>query len=155
MAPELPIVGQASPKASSAPAPRLLVPGGRDRRQHPRYVLPSMYTQVEVRPLDSEQYLWAGHAYDISDGGMRFELDHVIEPGSTVAVRIQLPGSQSLRFSERRPVYMFANVVWVEEEDLDQPGPVRMACVFKRFILPGDQQRLHDRLRSGRYSLAA
>lgn len=128
---------------------------GRERRQHARYLLPSMYTQVEARPLDSDEYKWSGHAYDISEGGMRFELDTPIEPGTTVAVRIQLPGSNSLSWADRRPVYIFATVVWVEQDDLDQPGPVRMACVFNRFVLPGDQQRLQERLRSGRYSLAA
>ena len=135
-------------------APVIRTPG-KERRQHPRYVLPSMYTQVEARPLDAERYLWSGHAYDISQGGMRFELDRPFEPGSTIAVRIQLPGANSLPYAERRPVYVFANVVWLEEEDLDQPGPVRMACVFKRFVLPGDLERLTERLKSGRYSLAA
>lgn len=128
---------------------------GKDRRQHPRFVLPSMYTAVEVRPLDSERFEWKGHAYDISEGGMRFELDNAIELGSQIAVRIQLPGAQQLKITERRPVYAFANVVWLEEEDVDQSGPVRMACVFKRFVLPGDSERLRGRLKSGRYSLAA
>lgn len=126
-----------------------------DRRRHPRYLLPSMYTSVEVRPLSSETYQWKGHAYDISEGGMRFELDYPIEPGSRIAVRIELPGSDRLRLTERRPVYAFANVVWLEEEDLEHPGPVRMACVFERFILAGDRERLLERLQSGRYSLAA
>lgn len=127
----------------------------KDRRRHPRFVLPSMYTTVEVRPLDSERFKWKGHAYDVSVGGMRFELDQPIEPGTQVAVRLQLPGAASMRLSERRPVYAFANVVWLEEDDLEQPGPVRMACVFKRFVQPGDMERLLSRLESGRYSAAA
>jgi hypothetical protein len=127
----------------------------RDRRLHPRFVLPSMYTTVEVRPLDSERFMWKGHAYDVSVGGMRFELDQPIEPGTQVAVRLQLPGAAQLRVTERRPVYAFANVVWIEEDDLEQPGPVRMACVFKRFVQPGDMERLLSRLQSGRFSLAA
>lgn len=126
-----------------------------DRRRHPRYLLPSMYTKVEVRPLASEEYQWSGHAYDISLGGLRFELDHPIEPGTRVAIRVELPGAERLRLLERRPVYAFANVVWLEEEDLDHPGPVRMACVFERFVMPGDRERLLGRLASGRYSLAA
>lgn len=126
-----------------------------DRRRHQRYVLPSMYTGVDVRPMDSESFDWKGHAYDISEGGMRFELDHAIEPGTRIAVRIQLPGAEFLRLTERRPVYAFANVVWVEEDDLDQGGPVRMACVFSGFVMPGDRERLSQRLASGRFSLAA
>lgn len=128
---------------------------GRDRRQHTRFVLPSMYTAVAIRPLDREKYQWEGHAYDISEGGMRFEIDHPIKPGTTVAVRIQLPGEANLKSSERRPVYAFANVVWLEEDDVDQAGPVRMACVFSRFIQPGDKERLLNRLNSGRFSAAA
>ncbi|MBL0927859.1 MAG: PilZ domain-containing protein [Phycisphaerales bacterium] len=128
---------------------------GSERRKHPRFVMPSMYTSVAVRPLDSERFLWTGHAYDLSEGGMRFELDQPIAPGTRVAIRIQLPGSASLRAADRRPIYVFANVVWVEQDDLDQAGPVRMACVFSRFVQPGDQERLLARLNSGRYSAAA
>jgi len=128
---------------------------GRERRRHQRYVLPSMYTAIAVRPLDSDKYKWEGHAYDISEGGLRFEIDHPIPTGTQVAVRVQLPGASSLRASERRPVYAFANVVWLEEDDVDGGGPVRMACVFTRFVQPGDKERLLARLKSGRYSLAA
>lgn len=128
---------------------------GKERRLHPRYILPSMYTLVEVRPLDSDEFKWKGHAYDMSEGGMRFELDTPIEPGTRIAVRVQLPGAEHLPITARRPVYVFANVVWIEEDDLRECGPVRMACVFSRFVLPGDDQRLRQRLKSGRYSLAA
>lgn len=126
-----------------------------NRRRHPRYVLPSMYTAIAVRPLDSDKFLWEGHAYDISEGGMRFEIDRAIAPGTPVAIRIQLPGAANMRASERRPVYVFANVVWLEEDDLDMGGPIRMACVFTQFVQPGDKERLLKRLASGRYSVAA
>jgi hypothetical protein len=126
-----------------------------DRRRHLRYLLPSMYTAIAARRLDDEEFTLQGHAYDISVGGMRFEIDQPIEPGTSIALRIELPGAQSLRPSERRPVYVFANVVWVEEEDLDQSGPVRMACVFTDFVGADDHDRLLGRLRSGRYSVAA
>lgn len=131
-----------------------MVPGT-ERRRHERYLLPSMYTEVEARPLDCEEFVWQGHAYDISEGGMRFELDSPVEPGTPIALRLQLPGAQHLLASERRPVHAFANVVWIESEDVDQGGPVRMACVFTRFVVPGDAERLRGRLHSGRYSLAA
>lgn len=131
------------------------MPSSSDRRAFPRYVLPSMYTTIAVRPLDSDEFTWEGHAYDISQGGMRFEVDHPIPAGTEVAIRIELPGASSLRVADRKPVYVFANVVWIEEEDADGAGPVRMACVFKRFVQPGDMDRLMARLKSGRYSLAA
>ncbi len=128
---------------------------GKDRRRHPRFVLPSMYTEVEARSLDTEKFEWKGHAYDVSQGGMRFELDTPIEPGTRIALRLQLPGAQHLKITDRRPVYVFANVVWIEEDDIEQGGPIRMACVFSQFVLPGDEARLRTRLHSGRYSVAA
>ena len=128
---------------------------GKDRREFQRYVLPSMYTAIAVRPLDAERFRWEGHAYDIGEGGMRFEIDEPIEPGTEVAVRIELPGAAQLRVADRRPVYAFARVVWIEQDDLEQPGPVRMACVFRTFVQPGDRERLLARLRSGRFSVAA
>lgn len=131
------------------------MPSIHERRAHPRYLLPSMYTTIAVRAIDSDEFTWEGHAYDISEGGMRFEVDHPIPPGAEVAIRIELPGASSMRVADRKPVYVFANVVWLEEEDIDTAGPVRMACVFKRFVEPGDQERLMARLKSGRYSLAA
>jgi hypothetical protein len=127
----------------------------RERRRHTRYLLPSMYTEIAVRPLDSDEFVWHGHAYDLSVGGMRFELDQPIEPGTPVAVRIQLPGSTMLRPHERKPIYAFANTVWIEEDDIESAGPVRMACVFTRFCMPGDEERLSKRLSNGRFSLAA
>lgn len=130
-------------------------PSGAERRRFVRYLVPSMYTSIAVRPLDRERFEWTGHAYDVSEGGMRFEIDEPIEPGTPVAVRIELPGAASMRVVDRRAVYAFANVVWLEEEDLEHRGPVRMACVFSRFVQPGDRERLMGRLTSGRYSQAA
>lgn len=126
-----------------------------DRRQHPRFVLPSMYTTVEVRPLDCQEFVWKGHAYDISEGGMRFELDQPVAPGTKIAVRVELPGADRLRLSDRKPVDAIANVVWVEEDDVEHGGPVRMACVFTDYAVPSDRERLQLRLNSGRYSRAA
>lgn len=128
---------------------------GADRRIHPRFVLPVMYTAVAARRLDSDAFNAFGHAYDLSEGGMRFEVDEPIEPGTAIVVRLQLPGTP-ISWAERRPVYAFANVVWVEEEDLQiGAGPVRMACVFRRFVQQGDLERLRRALDSGRYAMAA
>jgi len=118
-------------------------------------MLPSMYTQIDVRPLDSDEFQWSGHAYDLSEGGMRFELDQPIEPGTAIAVRIRLPGDVTMNGADRRPLYALANVVWLEDEDVELGGPVRMACVFREFVLSGDLERLQSRLHSGRYSMAA
>lgn len=124
-----------------------------DRRQHVRYELPVMYTRVMLRTLDTDEFLWEGHAYDISEGGVRFELDRGIEPGTPVVMRLDLPTSHMERRTERRSVFAFANVVWLEDED--EVGPVRMAAVFTRYARSGDRELLRRRLSQGHYALAA
>ena len=126
---------------------------GRERRQYQRYALPSMYTRVTVRLMDEQEFRWEGHAYDVSVGGMRFELDSPIDQATPVVVQIELPGSDPT--GDPEPVFVAANIVWLEEDDLEQPGPVRMACVFREFARAEDQDRLVRRLNSGRFSIAA
>ena len=125
---------------------------GRERRRFPRYLLPSMYTNVVVRRTDEEAFGPGGHAYDVSVGGMRFELDEPLEVGANIVVRIELPGADP---ADAEPVYASGRVVWLEEDDLEHAGPVRMACVFQDFARPEDQDRLVRRLSSGRFSRAA
>jgi len=116
-----------------------------DRRSHTRYALPSMYSTVTV--LDEEgNPCCTGHAYDISEGGMRFELLDALEPGSTAQLRIDLPGAGG------KSVTAGCNILWVEEEDLEQPGPVRMACSFARV---DGAELLASILSPGRYHMAA
>jgi len=126
---------------------------GTDRRKFTRYSLPSMYSRVLVRRADSQEALLDGHAYDISRGGIRFELDEAIETGAEIAVRIDLPQTVCERSTERRSVFAFANVIWNGAED--EVGPVRHAASFTRFAQEGDEEQLHDRLSQGRYALAA
>ncbi len=125
----------------------------RERRRFDRYELPSMYTRISVRSLDRDDFEWDGHAYDISRGGVRFELDRGFEPGTSVALRIDLPRASIERSTEPRSVFAFGNVVWIEDDD--EPGPVKMAVVFTRFARPGDEDLLRRRIHSGRYALAA
>lgn len=126
-----------------------------DRRQHPRFLLPSMYTTVAVRELSSDTFTHAGHAYDISVGGMRFEIDTPIEPGTRIAVRIELPVGHAPSWATPRAVFAFANVLWLEQDDLDATGPVRMACAFTNFCKPRDRDTLLYALQSGRFAKAA
>lgn len=123
-----------------------------DRRRFPRFQLEPMYAPMAVRFLDRDQFDFQGHAYDISEGGCRFELDRGIEPGTSIAMQITLP-TMHTETGPGRAVFVFANVVWIEDED--EPGPVRMACVFSRFVRVGDRERLLGHLRTGRYRAAA
>jgi hypothetical protein len=124
-----------------------------DRRKHPRFVLPAMYTSLSIRLLNDDRFSIEGNAYDISEGGVRFEADRGVEPGSGVAMQITLPSMQSCDKGPGRAVFVFANIVWIEDED--EPGPVKMAAVFTRFARAGDRERLLAELTKGRYKLAA
>lgn len=121
-----------------------------ERRTYRRYALKPMYTSVRVRPLNDRSPTLKGHAYDISRGGVRFELDRRIEPGTPVTVSIELPGDHA---GESRPVVAVADIVWLNEED--EIGPVRMSARFTRFSRSDGERRLADRLDSGAYSPAA
>ncbi|MCA3006220.1 MAG: PilZ domain-containing protein [Planctomycetaceae bacterium] len=139
--------------ASSEP---FKVRSGADRRRYPRFMTEAMYTPMAVRLLDSDHFSLDGHAFDISEGGLRFELDRGIEPGTGVALRIMLPtmtGATPARPGPGRAVFAFANIVWLADED--EPGPVKMAAVFTRFARTGDRERLLAELRTGVYQAAA
>ena len=109
-----------------------------ERRIGPRYVLPVGYTPIAVRRLDEDVFMLEGHAYDISVGGVQFELDQGIAPGTRVAVRIHLP-TRVGDVGPGRAVFAFGNVVWNDDEDV---GPVRLAVAFTSFARAGDEERL-------------
>lgn len=124
-----------------------------NRRRFERFRLPPMYTPIAIRPMAAGEPGLDGHAYDISEGGVRFEVDHAIAPGTPVAIEITLPAVQETKEPERR-VQAFGSVVWTDE-DPDEPGPVRMAAVFTRFAGLADRARLLGQLSSGGFSRAA
>lgn len=124
-----------------------------ERRQFDRFELPAMYTRITIRGVDQDEFEWDGNAYDISRGGVRFEADQSFEPGTAVAMRIDLPRAPIERSSEPRSVFVFGNIVWLEDDD--QPGPYKMAAVFTRFEQPDDEALLMRRIASGRYAIAA
>jgi hypothetical protein len=106
-----------------------------NRRAHERYCLPAAYTSVEARRTrQSAGQRLTGHAYDVSEGGVRVELDEPLMQGEPVQLRLNLPG-------ERVPVSANANVVWINDE-LDDPGPRRMAFAFREFSTFADRERL-------------
>ncbi|MCC6321582.1 MAG: PilZ domain-containing protein [Phycisphaerales bacterium] len=128
-----------------------------ERRQFPRFVLEPMYTPLAVRTLEGDQPVGAfdieGHAYDISEGGARFELDRPLKPGTRVAMQITLPSISDSDIGPGRSILVFANVVWLDEDD--QIPPYRMAVVFTHFARAGDRDRLVRQFASGRYRAAA
>lgn len=110
-----------------------------NRRRHERFRLQPMYADVRAArggdaPLD-------GHAYDISESGVRIELDVPLDPGDHVDVELKLPGNAT-------DVRASAAVVWVGDPE-DDPGPRRMALQFESFATTADRNRLFAYLGSG------
>lgn len=119
-----------------------------NRRLHERFALQAMYTAVEATraaaPADDPL---TGHAYDISEGGARIELDEPLPEGEAVRLRFTLPGLD-------RAVDARGHVVWVNPED-DDPGPRRMAMRFSDFAASSDRDRLLRFLGGGVRRVAA
>ena len=106
-----------------------------NRRAHERLYLPPMYTTVTARSRRSgARRRLQGHVYDISEGGVRIELDEPLVPGERITIDLALPGATS-------GVMVRGSVVWVNDDD-DDPGPRRMAVRFERFRARADRERL-------------
>lgn len=116
--------------------PSATVPS-RDLRQHPRVKVPAMYTLVRARVVGSTKYTWTGHIYDISVGGLRFELDMPVEVGTQLELRGMLPGGGHTTFR------VVGRVVRIHS-DPEERGPVVMGLQFESFQSPMDRQRLAE-----------
>jgi hypothetical protein len=114
-----------------------------DRRATPRVTLPPMYTSVLVhRNRDMTIETLDGHAYDVSEGGARVELDEALPPGEPVSVAIRLPGGAG-------EIVASGVVAWANDRE-DDPGPCRMALRFTRFFAERDRARLVRHVESSR-----
>lgn len=122
-----------------------------NRRRYQRFMLRPMYAPISVRDLTSGAGPIDGHAYDISEGGMRFEVDERLTPGHEIAMQITLPTNGEEEIGPGRTVTAFARVVWGEEED--EHPPFRCAAVFTGFARLGDRERLVREFATGRYRL--
>ena len=119
-----------------------------DHREYERFTLTPMYSSVTARRVgNNEARELHGHAYDVSEAGVRFELDEVIDPGESIAVDLTLPGTQTA-------VGAIGDVVWVNDET-DDPGPRRLAIQFTGFRSEEDRFRLLNYLGSAQVRRAA
>ncbi len=98
-------------------------------RVQPMYTAVTACTGTTDNPLRLH-----GHVYDISESGVRIELDDALEPGQIVTLQLDLPGAAAA-------VEAAASVVWVHDEQ-DDPGPRRMALKFTEFLNRSDRNRL-------------
>jgi len=118
-----------------------------NRRRHERFSLAPMYTHVTARRTGHDG-LCTGHAYDISESGLRIEIDdNAVAPGQSMELELNIAG-------QRGDVHATAEVVRLFETD-DDPGPRRMGVTFRSFRSPGDRQRLLSWLSDGHLQRAA
>lgn len=111
-----------------------------DRRRHERFALPPMCNEVRVQRIRSGRMeLLTGSAYDVSEGGLRIELDDRLEPGEHVNATLVLPGTGD--DAHPREVYLACDVKWVNPED-DDPAMPRMALGIVRFLDETSRARL-------------
>jgi len=123
------------------------------RRRHARFLTLPAYTPVALRTLDTTAFDLHGHAYNVSESGVMFELDRGIDPGTPVALQITMP--RSVRGQDQGPgrsIFVMGNVIWLDDSE---PGPARMAVAITSFARAGDRERLLNALNSGKLAKAA
>lgn len=116
-----------------------------NRRDANRVSVKPAYSSVAVTASGSPERL-TGHVYDISEKGLRFEVDRALPVGSAVELELLVPPEESIRVTAR--------VVRVFDE-ADDPGPRRMGAEFTGFVSPGDEARLEGLLDSYQLTRAA
>ncbi|MFT5424245.1 MAG: hypothetical protein ACI89L_002039 [Phycisphaerales bacterium] len=110
-----------------------------NRREFERFSLDRGYSTVSCR-VDGREL--TGHAYDISLGGLQFELDEPIAAGTATTLKLELSPALLAASGDTQPgvpIVVTGNVVWC---DLEEPGASRMALAVTRYILAADRERL-------------
>jgi c-di-GMP-binding flagellar brake protein YcgR len=102
-----------------------------EQRQHARIDLPVGYAAVRLRAAGSGEPEHQGHIYDLSEGGMRFELDQAIVLDEPVEVDLDLPCGDGLLAIRAR-----GSAVRFHDEPADGAGPVRMGMQFDHVDQP-------------------
>ena len=129
-----------------------------ERRQFERFGVIPAYTACRARVQTEDVFRFDGHVHDLSEGGVRFEADIPIDPGTPIALEIELPERYGDTWVNRREVdgfgravFVVGNVVWCR---LDDCGSALMAVAITRFCHDGDRQRLIKRLTTGGFARA-
>lgn len=123
-----------------------------NRRQHERFSVAPMYSSIAVRPIDQASYTEEGHAYDISETGVCFDLDRGYAPGTELAMRIDL---SEMHERDQAPniIFVVGKVVWADDDEVN--GPVRMALSVNKYPREGDREKLVERFGAGKLRRAA
>ncbi|GJM18343.1 MAG: hypothetical protein DHS20C14_05560 [Phycisphaeraceae bacterium] len=130
-----------------------------ERRRFERFALVPGYTAIAVRRRGEQGPWHLGHAYDVSEGGVRFDLDTSFEPGAIVEIKIDLPRSSvhsgfdaDLAGTDDAPVGATARVIWCDQEG---SCDTRLGVEIAAFADESDRSRLVRHLTGGRFQRAA
>jgi c-di-GMP-binding flagellar brake protein YcgR len=106
--------------------------GLQERRRRRRVAVPPMYTQAVVRVLSTKGPPLEGHLLDLSENGMRVDLDSRIAVGQAVTVEFRVAGMGRIVEGEWSQ-FVAAAVVVRENEEGDLPGgPYQLGLRFVR-----------------------
>jgi c-di-GMP-binding flagellar brake protein YcgR len=106
---------------------------GSDHRRYPRKAIKPGYASLSVT---TGEHTFDGHIYDISMGGIRFELDDAMDAGTPVEVEMHLPTGNV----EAKPIHAHGKVV--RFHDPDEVGPIRMGLAFTGLPTAADRRAL-------------
>jgi hypothetical protein len=115
-----------------------------------------MYSAMEVKLRSETEDALEGHIYDISRGGVCFELDGRIENGTPIFMKLSLPEwllGLADGETDLTSVHVKGTVVWNDDDEV--PGPVRMAAVFTSFDTIAERDLFLRTLKGHRFALAA
>lgn len=126
------------PKEAIARSSPTMTEAKMNRRDANRVSVTAAYSSVAVTAEGSSEPL-NGHVYDISEKGLRFEVDRALPIGSSIELELIVPPEESIRVTAR--------VVRVFDE-ADDPGPRRMGAEFTGFVTAEDEARLDGLLDS-------
>jgi hypothetical protein len=111
-----------------------------NRRAFERFSLPPMLSPITVqRVRDGKMETLTGHAYDISEGGMRIEVDEPVAPGERLNITFVLPG-----FAEgdaAGTVCAACEVVWLTDAE-DDPAFLRAGVRIVQYLDGASAQRM-------------
>lgn len=140
-----------SDQTPNAPSLTLTHGNPENRRQFERFCLAPAYTDITVR-VPGRREPMSGHAHDISEGGLRMELDESIEPGTSIVLEVKLPAG-TLRSGVVEDVLARGTIMWADDDGAR--GPVLMGVHIDEFATNVDRDRLLGRFATGAYHRAA
>jgi hypothetical protein len=114
-----------------------------NRRNAERFKLGTALVAVVVgahgRTAETKGF-FEGHAYDVSQDGIRIELDSTLPVGTPVEVEMHMPGMGAIRL---------IGEVAREFDEIDDPGPRRMGIHVVRGATAADMTRFERLLDQG------